>query len=41
MFSEIIPSTTAFQEPSEEEVELELLKRKKNLEGIKKEADHA
>ena len=41
MFSEIIPSTTAFQEPSDEEVELELLKRKKNLEGIKKEADHA
>lgn len=40
MFSEIIPITT-FQEPSDEEVELELLKRKKNLDAIKKEVDHA
>ncbi len=40
VFSEIIPTTT-FQEPSDEEVELELLKRKKNLDAIKKEADHA
>lgn len=40
VLSEIIPTTT-FQEPSNEEVELELLKRKKNMEAIKKEADHA
>ena len=40
MFSEIIPSTI-FQEPSDEEVELELLKRKKNLDVMKKEVDHA
>jgi hypothetical protein len=40
MFSEIIPATT-FQEPSDEEVELELLKRKKSLAAIKKEVDHA
>jgi hypothetical protein len=39
MFSEIIPATT-FQEPSDEEVELELLKRKKNLEATIKEVDH-
>ena len=35
----IIPAT-AFQEPSDEEVELELLKMKKNLEAAEKEADH-
>jgi phage shock protein A len=40
MFSEIIPATT-FQEPSDEEIELELLKRKKNLDAVKKEVDHA
>ena len=40
MFSEIIPPTT-FQEPSDEEVELELLKRKKNMEATIKEVDHA
>ena len=40
VLSEIIPAPT-FQEPSDEEVELELLKIKKNLETIKKEADHA
>jgi phage shock protein A len=40
VFSEIIPTTT-FQEPSDEEVELELLKRKKNLEAKIKEVDHA
>lgn len=40
MFSEIIPPAT-FQEPSGEEVELELLKRKKKLDAIKKEVDHA
>ena len=40
VISEIMPTTT-FQEPSDEEVELELLKRKKNLGAITKEADHA
>jgi len=40
VFSEIIPATT-LQEPSDEEVELELLKRKTNLNIAKKEADHA
>ncbi len=40
LFSEIILPTT-FQEPSDEEVELELLKRKKNVETTKKEVDHA
>ena len=40
VFSEIIPTAT-MQEPSDEEVELELLKRKKNLDRAGKEVDHA
>ena len=40
VFSEIIPATT-LQEPSDEEVELELLKIKNSLKGAEKEVDHA
>lgn len=40
MFSEIMPALS-FKEPSDEEVELELLQRKKNHEANNKEADHA
>ncbi len=40
VFSEIIPTAT-LKEPSDEEVELELLKRKKNLDRAIKGANHA
>jgi len=40
VFSGIMP-TAKFQEPSDEEVELELLQRKKNLEVKTRETDHA